>query len=68
MKEAFEKMWAGLSAEERDAIEGEAVSAAPQFLQRQYHDGKASMGTLWRITRERILVDYFAATRPFAAG
>jgi len=57
--EAFEKSWAGLAADERDAFESEAVSAAPQFLQRQYHDGKAAQGTLWRVTRQRILIAYF---------
>jgi hypothetical protein len=53
---AFEKMWAGLSADERHAFEAEAVACAPAFLQRQYHEGKEAHGTLWRVTRERILI------------
>ncbi|GIW88226.1 MAG: hypothetical protein KatS3mg108_2550 [Isosphaeraceae bacterium] len=56
---AFERMWAELSTGEREAFEAEAVAAAPQFLQRQYHDGSESQGTLWRVTRQRILLAYF---------
>lgn len=57
---AFEAMWAGLSIPERESFESEAIAAAPAFLQRQYHDGKAVQGTLWRVTREKILMIHFA--------
>jgi len=58
--EAFERMWADLSAAGRDAFEAEAVNGSPLFLQRQYHDGREAQGTLWRVTRERILLAHFA--------
>jgi hypothetical protein len=57
---ALEKVWAGLSAAERDAFESEAVNGAPLFLQRQYHEGRLAQGTLWRVIRERILLAHFA--------
>jgi hypothetical protein len=57
---AFEAMWAGLASEEREAFEAAAVSEAPLFLQRQYHEGKDSQGTLWRVTRQRVLLAHFS--------
>jgi hypothetical protein len=57
---AFEAFWGGLSEPERDDFEAQAVATAPAFLQKQYHDGKAAQGTLWRVTRERILFALFA--------
>lgn len=56
---AFEAFWGGLSESERDDFEAAAVAAAPAFLQKQYHDGKAAKGSLWRVTRERILLAHF---------
>lgn len=56
---AFEAMWSRLSHSEREAFEAEAVSGAPLFLQRQYREGKGSRGTLWRVTRDRILFAHF---------
>lgn len=57
---AFGEFWNGLTAEEREGFESGAVSDAPLFLQRQYHEGKEARGTLWRVTRQRILLAYFA--------
>jgi len=57
---AFEAFWGGLSESDRATFEAEAVAAAPSFLQKQYQDGKAAQGTLWRVTRERILFTLFA--------
>ncbi len=39
-------MWAGLTDAGREEFEAEAVNDSPLFLQPQYHDGKASQGTL----------------------
>lgn len=58
---AFDSFWAALTEAKREAFEEEAVSAAPQFLQKQYHDGKSGKGTLWRVTRTRILMAHFLA-------
>jgi hypothetical protein len=56
---AFDTFWAALSLDQQETFEGEAVAAAPAFLQKQYHDGRAGQTTLWRVTRQRILADYF---------
>jgi hypothetical protein len=53
-------MWASLSEAERAAYEEEAVLAAPPFLQRQYRDGQAARGTLWKITRRKVLLAHFS--------
>lgn len=58
---AFDTFWAALSENNQDAFEQEAVSSAPSFLQKQYFDGKEARGTLWRVTRQRILVAHFLA-------
>jgi len=60
LAEAFEAMWTELSSEERSAFEADALAGSPVFLQRQYHEGKESQGTLWRVTRERILLAHFS--------
>ena len=64
---AFEAFWSTMDEAERERFEVEAVSAAPAFLQKQYHEGKASQGTLWRVARERILLDHFRR-RPVAGA
>lgn len=58
---AFDAFWLALSELERETFEAEAVAAAPAFMQKQYHDGKAAQGTLWRVARTRILVAHFEA-------
>ena len=55
---AFEVFWATLAEDERARYEAEAVSAAPLFLQKQYLEGRAAQGTLWRVARQRILVGH----------
>ena len=60
---AFDAYWASLSDERQVAFEAEAVATAPAFLQKQYQEGSGSRGTLWRITRGRILVDHYSATQ-----
>ncbi len=59
---AFEAFWGALSAGEREAYEAAAVAAAPAFLQKQYFEGQAAPGTLWRVARQRILVGHHART------
>lgn len=56
---AFEEFWNGLTEEAREAFESEALAHSPLFLRRQYHEGKESQGTLWRVTRQRILLAHF---------
>jgi hypothetical protein len=60
---AFETYWATLTQDEREAFEAGAVAAAPAFLQKQYHDKKLDQGSLWRVTRERILIAQFVRIR-----
>lgn len=57
----FDAFWSAMSEAKQAAFEEEAVASAPVFLQKQYHDGKDARGTLWRVTRERILMSHFMA-------
>ncbi len=57
----FDAYWASLSDHQRIEFEAEAVSTAPAFLQKQYHEGLEVRGTLWRVTRQRMLADHFAS-------
>jgi hypothetical protein len=59
---AFQAFWSGLSPEQQVAFETRAVAAAPAFLRRQYLDGEADRGTLWRVARERLLLAHFGLT------
>ncbi len=65
---AFEAFWSALTPLEQAAYEARAVEAAPAFLQKQYHEGRESGGSLWRVTREKILADRFLAERPGGAS
>ncbi len=58
----FEAFWAGLDEEGRRAFEAAAVLASPAFLQRQLHEGSEAKGSLWRVTRRRILMAHHAAS------
>lgn len=58
----FEAFWNSLDKDAQEAFEGEAFAAAPAFLQKQYLEGSDSKGSLWRVTRQRILVAHFAST------
>lgn len=55
---AFAAHWAQLTEAQRVEYEAEAVAAAPAFLRNQYAAGKDAPGTLWRVTREQILVHH----------
>jgi hypothetical protein len=57
---AFEGYWSSLSPSEREGYEAAAVAAAPAFLQKQYHAGSKSKGSLWLVTRQSILVAHYA--------
>lgn len=60
---AFERFWSALSEADRTTFEEAAVSAAPAFFQKQYHDGREAQGTLWRAAREQIVRTHFARSR-----
>ncbi|MBI1213742.1 MAG: replication initiator protein A [Alphaproteobacteria bacterium] len=60
--EAFDRYWESLDEAARDSFEREAFAAAPMFLQKQYLEGVDLKGSLWKVTRRRILVGHFAAT------
>jgi hypothetical protein len=64
---AFDLFWSGLSEAERDEFERQAVTGAPPFHRKHYHTGLAERGTLWTVTRQRILRDHFAGVRSAAA-
>jgi hypothetical protein len=61
---AFESFWAALAGAEREEFERQAAARASPFLQRHYHAGPAGSGSLWAATRQRVLLDQFARTRP----
>lgn len=63
-EQAFSTYWAALSADEQADFEREAVEGAPAFLRRQYHVTAEERGTLWRVTRDRILLDQYKKRRP----
>ena len=65
---AFDEFWATLSANGQEAFEAAAVTAAPSFLQKQYHQGAADRGSLWRIARQRILLEHFKCDGAERAG
>ncbi|QDV33721.1 replication initiator protein A [Tautonia plasticadhaerens] len=60
---AFEAFWAALDEGARRDFEAAAVAAAPAFLQKQFHEGSDAKGSLWKVTRQRILVDFFSCSR-----
>ncbi|MFO0796128.1 MAG: replication initiator protein A [Gemmataceae bacterium] len=60
---AFDAFWSTLTDGDRSSFESAAVSLAATFLQRQYHDGTESQGSLWRAARRQILLAHFARTR-----
>lgn len=55
---AFDVYWASLSVAEHEVFEAAAVNAASPFLQKQYREGRAGQGSLWRATRQRILTGH----------
>ncbi len=57
--EAFDAYWRSLTNAEQESFEAAAVKAAPQFLQRQYKGQLETRGTLWRATRQTILLGHF---------
>lgn len=59
---AFDEFWSTLPEPRQAAFEEEAITAAPAFLHKQYHDGKDVRSSLWRVTRQRILLAHFLAT------
>jgi hypothetical protein len=63
---AFESFWGALAAAEQEEFERQAVAEASPFHQKQYHAGLAGRGTLWAVTRRRVLQHHFARTRPTA--
>lgn len=58
---AFDTFWESLTVAQQAEFEAAAVAAAPAFLQKQYREGQEVRGTLWRITRQRVLADHFAS-------
>lgn len=64
----FESFWAALAQVERDEFERRAVAEATPFHRKQYRAGLAERGTLWSVTRLRVLQHHFARTRATAAG
>ncbi len=63
---AFDSFWSSLCVPEREKFEAAAVAAAPVFLRRQYFDGSDSKGSLWQVTRAKILTDHYVKTAPSA--
>ena len=65
---AFESFWAALAAVEQEEFERQAVAEASPFHQKQYHAGLVGRGTLWAVTRRRVLQHHLARTRATAVG
>jgi hypothetical protein len=63
----FDTFWASMTVAQQAEFEATAVAAAPVFLQKQYREGQEVRGTLWRITRQRILTDHHANASSTAA-
>ena len=64
----FQTFWVGLSPEQQEAFEVEAVEAADSLLRAQYLDGRGNPGPLCRAAREAILRKYWEREAKRAAA
>jgi hypothetical protein len=58
-REHFSAWWSGLTEQEREKFEERALEHADSFTRKYYLAGKAEEGSLFKATREKMLLDLF---------